>query len=226
MKRRLDFDPEERNYGPASASVRNILRAWAEVSWFDGQRNPLRAAMRFAEHHARARLHLPGPDAFLPTFEARLARGGWEKFSELCAQVRRGGAWDWKYGPLKKLSLQHSRAAGWSPEEILPPATEPPSPPRPGDLFFRVGDSVVWTGLGLKLETEAPLRQDQLELANWYIGYADMDALFAIEWQLAERSNDTSTNPFLPLLDCYAAGVLPFGLGPEEFVLFALDSGN
>jgi hypothetical protein len=214
MKRRLEFDPEEHDYGPASASVRNVLRAWAEVSWFEGPRSPLRAAQRFAEHHARCRLHMP--EGFPPTFEARLTRGGWERFAELCARVRRPGAWDWKHSQLKQLSARHKRAERWSPEETTPVGR----PSRPGDLFARIGQSIVWSGLGLTVDV--PFRSGQAELGGWYVSYADMDAYSAIEWQLASRSDDTSDNPFLPLLDCYAAGILPFGLSPEEFELFSL----
>ncbi|AKU99587.1 hypothetical protein AKJ09_06251 [Labilithrix luteola] len=196
MKAVLEFDPQERSYGPATESVRAILRGWADVDWFgQGPRNPFRAAQRFAEHHARARLHLP--DEFPPSFDARIARGDWNAFAELCGRARANRSWSWKSGPLERLSFQHQRTKNWTPEESL-------------------------AGLGMKLDFATALPKERAELAGWYKSQADMDALFAIEWQLAERSNDTSANPFLPLLDCYASGILPFGFGPEEFVLFAL----
>jgi hypothetical protein len=221
VKPTLQFDPAERDYGPATDSVRSILAGWAAVDWFvAGPKNPLRAAHRFAEHHARARLHLPS--SYPASFDARLKRGGWDDFDALCASVRRPGSWSWKYGPLKDVSSHHSQAAGWSPLEHVSASPAVPTPPRPGDLFLRYGENVVWTGLGMTLDFRASLPPARAELCAWYTSYADMDALFAIEWQLAERSNDTSANPFLPLLDCYAAGILPFGLGPEEFVLLAL----
>lgn len=203
MKATLQFNPQGRSYGPATESVRAILSGWAEVDWFgQGPRNPLRAAQRFAEHHARARLHLP--DQFPPSFEARLRKGDWSTFAELCQRARARDGWDWKHGPLERLSVEHARAKKWSAEkESLHP--------QPGDLL-----------LGMSVDFAASLPTERAELAAWYKSYADVDALFAIEWQLAERSNDTSENPFLPLLDCYASGILPFGFGPDEFVLFAL----
>lgn len=216
MKATLQFDPRDRSYGPATESVRAILRGWSEIDWFgQGPRNPFRAAQRFAEHHARARLHRP--DQFPPSFDARLKKGNWTTFAELCERARTSG-WDWKHGPLERLSSEHSRAKKWSPQENLSPGTQP----RPGDLLFSFEGNVVWTGLGMTVDFAAALPKERAELAAWYTSYADLDALFAIEWQLAERSDDTSDNPFLPLLDCYASGILPFGFGPDEFVLFAL----
>jgi hypothetical protein len=48
-----------------------------------------------------------------------------------------------------------------------------------------------------------------------------MDVIECIEWQLAERDHRLESNPFVPLLRCYAAGFLPFALDPTTVVLFA-----
>jgi hypothetical protein len=47
-----------------------------------------------------------------------------------------------------------------------------------------------------------------------------MDAIAAVEWQLAECDDRLERNPFVPLIRCYQAGFYPFSLGPHEIVLF------
>lgn len=221
MKRALDFDPAERHYGPATESVRAILRRYADVEWFSG--GPVdheRALHSFREHHARSRHH--SPTSSPASIEVRVIEDDWRGFEKLCARVRRPGAWEWKFAQLKHLVKVHSRACGWSPEENTPSASAEVTPLRPGDLFLRHGDVVIWLGLGLKKLPPEWLSPARSELASWYLSYADFDALHAIEWQLAKRGDDADDNPFMPLIDCYAAGVLPFGLAPNTFVLLAL----
>ena len=223
MKRRLDFDPERCSYGAATLAVRRILREWAEVDWFVPPRGlvaTVRATRLFSEHHALARSLRP--DLFEGPLEVELVRGNFADFAALCERVRQPGMkWDWKYGALKQLSYAHSRAHGFSLENQTALAAE--GSPTPGFLFFRVGDHVMWNPLMPKLELEPWLTPAQAELAAWYLGYADMDVGECIEWQLAERSDDLSGNPFAPLLRCYAEGCLPFGIGPSEVILFAFD---
>src|SRR5690606_30274941 len=113
VKRALDFDLAERHYGPATESVRAILRCYADVEWFAG--GPVdheRALHSFREHHARARRHSPA--LFPASIEVRVIEDDWRGFKGLCARVRGPGAWEWKYAQLKRLVKAHSDACGWS----------------------------------------------------------------------------------------------------------------
>ncbi len=125
--------------------------------------------------------------------------------------MRARSNWDWKYGALKKLSARHAQTMGWSAERDA-------GPPAPGALFFVVADipgrpHVMW-GNAL------PRLPELDEAAAWYLGYAHNDILDCVKWQLAERTSDTTSNPFVPLVRCYAAGAYPFSLDREHVVLF------
>jgi hypothetical protein len=53
-----------------------------------------------------------------------------------------------------------------------------------------------------------------------------MDLLDALEWQLAENHDDLSSNPFVPLICCYAAGYYPFVMSSTAVVLFSFASAG
>jgi hypothetical protein len=229
MKGRLDFDPEQCDYGAATVSVRRILKEWADVDWFvpprDGAVARTNAVRLFHEHNSLARAHMP--EVFPERLDVSVADGGWENFHRLCVRVRQPqSSWDWKYSALKKLSAAHSKAHGWTLSEEAR-RMRPDGPPRPGDLFFRIrdvegSDIAVWGGaIGPRLDLTEALPPGQAGDAQFFLGYANMDAIECIEWQLAESDTRVEGNPFFPLTRCYAEGFYPFSLGPAEVVLFA-----
>jgi hypothetical protein len=225
MKGHLGFDPATRDYGPASDGVRRILTEWADVDWFvppgHGDASEL-AARLFDLHHTRARGHAPAK--FAADLETAIVLGNWSEFMQLCARVRTQQGWDWKYSALKPLSCAHSKARGWSPRDHAELYQHRLDSVHPGDLFVRIGDGVIWTGLGPKVAVESALTGQVAELARWYLGYADMDVIECLEWQLAEANDDLAGNPFHPLLRCYAVGFYPFSLAFDRVVLFGFEA--
>ncbi|WP_437686067.1 hypothetical protein [Sorangium sp. So ce176] len=225
MRGTLGVDPAQGEYGAATASIRQILAEWAAIDWFVPPRDPAaeaRAARLLREHNARARAHLP--DVFPATVETRSSRGGWRELTALRDRVC-NQPWDWKFSALKPLSSRHSKARGWTLSDQAKHCVDlqTGAAPRPGDLFLRVGDVVLWNRLDPGLDIEACAPRDGVEPARWYLAYATMDALECIEWQLAEGSDDMEGNPFLPLIRCYAAGLYPFSLDQTTLILFAFD---
>jgi hypothetical protein len=227
VKGTLNFNPDGFSYGAATLAVGQIFSEWAAVDWFVTPTKPtaqLRAVRLFEEHNALARALLP--DRFPPRIEIETRHGGWSDFHALCERVRGGESkWDWKYSVLKELSREHSKARGWSAEHHARNVTAE-SPPGPGDLFFRLGDVILWTGLNPTVEFKKELRSRDVDIANWYLSYAGMDVTDCIVWQLAEGSDSLHGNPFLPLIRCYAEGFYPFALSSTEFVLFSFQSGT
>jgi len=226
------FDPDDYDYGAATVAVRSLLKEWANVDWFVPGANEaarVRATRLFEEHHAAA--HRSMPETFGPKVEIRTRYGAWTDFQALYESVSEevryragqpGRGWDWKYEGLKKMTSAHSEARGFDPaKEAREISAE--SPPRPGDLFFKLpgSDGFIWSFPFPDLELRDRLPAKEAAVGNWYVGYANMDAMEAIEWQLAERSNDLSTNPFVPLMRVYAEGFLPFSLAPNDVTLFA-----
>jgi len=227
VKGTFRIDPAQCMYGAATAAVRQVLTEWSAIDWFVP---PPRAAAAedaattlFAEHHKRARVHQPA--LFPENLAIRPMRGGWEAFSALCARVQTPEGWDWKFSALKALSFRHSQAHGWSLQVEAPDVMSlaQGNGPGPGDLFFRVGEIVVWADPGPGLDLRSTLPPSHAKSAGWYLGYASMDVLECIEWQLAEKSDCLEGNPFLPLVRCYAAGFYPFSLGPTDVVLFGFE---
>jgi hypothetical protein len=202
--------------------VQQILSEWMAVDWFTppALAAEVEAMRLFVTHHMRARAH--EPELFPEGLEVRTAEGGWAEFADRCARVRGHDGWDWKFTALKPLSSRHSKARGWSLKEQAPElgALEVGKGSGPGDLFFRFGDSAIWNNLGPKLDLAHALAPAHAEVARFYLSYACMDLMECVEWQLAERSSELTGNPFLPLVRCYAAGFLPFCLGPSTAVLF------
>jgi hypothetical protein len=223
VKGTFDVDPAQCDYGPPTASVRRILSTWMAIDWFvppGHAANQSLATKLLAQYNARARAQ--SPDAFPAELTTRAVWGGWGEFAALCNQVKTQG-WDWRYGALKPLSSAHSKARGWSPEASLRRAAprDPAQPYGPGDLFWAYGDQVIWRGLNPKFAPGDALPRDRDELASWYVFYASVDGVHCVEWQLAEDNSDLKTNPFFPLVCCYAAGFYPFSLDRSTIVLFA-----
>jgi hypothetical protein len=224
-----ELDPEQCEYGAATPPVRTILRTWLAIDWL-APAAATDAAALFAGHHACARAH--APELFPDGLKISSVRGGWPEFAELCTRVRAPDAFDWKYGAIKRLSHEHSRRHGLQLRDH-PACIDIASGvlPGPGALFFRWNEAVIWRGLDPRLDRltgragldrDADLARPHADAIRWYISYAQMDVLAAIEWQLAERSDSLDGNPYAPLIDCYRAGHYPFGLGPHEVALFAL----
>lgn len=233
MKGLLKFDPDDYDYGVASMAIRALLKEWADVDWFVPGANEaarVRAMRLFEEHHVAA--HHALPEVFGPKVEIRTRYGGWNDFHALYEMVSEdvryragqpGRGWDWKFEGLKQMTSAHSEARGLDIESQAR-LISAEYPPQPGELFFRLPGSetgFIWSSPFPDLELRSRLPANDAAVANWYVGYANMDAMEAIEWQLAERSNDLTTNPFVPLLRVYAEGFLPFSLARNEVVLFA-----
>ncbi|MFV8749619.1 hypothetical protein ACNOYE_03595 [Nannocystaceae bacterium ST9] len=108
----------------------------------------------------------------------------------------------------------------------LAPALAGPRLDADEHLALRFNEVVFWPDLGPKLDPQSVASPSGADIAIWYLGYATMDLLECIEWQLAEGHDrfdeSESDNPFWPLVRCNASGFHPFSFGPTEVVLFAL----
>jgi hypothetical protein len=221
MKGAFNFDLHACDYGEATVAIRSILSEWEQIDWFEAHSSDPAAAIRlFEEHQAKARMIMP--DVYPERIAIHSAIGDWADCHAWCQRVRAPGAFDWKYGVLKKLCAHFTNARGWLIEKDSRLAT-PEDPPSPSDLFFRVGDTAVWNSIGPVIQTHETLRHDDAEIASWYHGYATSDLMECLQCQLALRNDDATTNPFVPLLRCYAAGFYPIGLARDEVVLFAFE---
>jgi hypothetical protein len=242
VKATFTIDPKLVEYGAATPAVRQILTEWMSVDWFEphaGGAAAARATRLFQEHHEKGRAQ--APELFPTGMEILVDTGGWADFAALCGRVREGTgtSWDWRYSVLKRLSSEHSKRHGLRLSELARAGVETGLSPGPGDLFFSTGGDVIWNGLWPSLELGRVLSPENEALAHWYLGYAQMDVLEAIEWQLAEKSDCVdgnpsagarasgppavpyAPNPFVPLVHCYGAGFYPFSLGPRLMTLFA-----
>lgn len=223
MKSRLGFDPSQYDYGAASEAIRAVLAEWSEIDWFEpSAESAEHATSLFREHQRLA--HAQAPELFPIDTRIRVVTGDRDEFTAWCERVRSNTTWEWKFSVLKKLSEQHAKARGWSPESETRDA--PIAAPRPGDIFFVIGDSkgakqVIWNSvLPMPPALDAMPRKGFGEAARFYLGYANGDALDCMKWQFAEHSAEMGTNPFLPLLLCYEAGAYPFSLASDDIVLF------
>lgn len=221
MKGTFGFDPDRCDLRGATESVRRILNEWVEVDWFVSKPAEIadeRAVRRFEKHQERARLH--EPDLFSSQVVIRIERGGWRDFAKLCARVRENRGWDWKEGALKPLSARHSKRFNVRLQDLARVNLEDGETPDARDLFFCLGNSVIWQSLAPKFEPVVPWPLDVASEAIWYLSYAQMDVIAAVEWQVAECDERLDRNPFVPLIRCYDAGFYPFSLGPRDLVLF------
>lgn len=215
VKRPLAFDPNEYDYGPATAAIRSIVVEWAAVDWFEPSGvTDAELIQIFEEHTALA--HRAAPQLFGARVNVRVVAGGWSEFGAWCKRVREQTTWDWKFSVLKN-SHDHSTANGWSLETHAPQV--PLGVPKAGDLFVRFNPTaLVWNAF-LPAPDLGNLGRAS-DSAQFYFGHAQSDAFTAIEWQLAEKSVDAGSNPFVPLVRCYRAGGYPFSLGRDTVVLF------
>lgn len=216
MSSPFPFDFTQRNYGPATAVIRQLMTEWSEIEWLSLPRIDRPSAHQlFGEHHLMTSALLPAKLA--PRVELVPVTGGWAEFAALCHKARNNTVWDWKYSVLKLISLAHSRAHGWTKEERF---RQLDTAPDLGDLFLRMGDGIIWC-----LQWHWPDFRGTLgahaESARFYYEYCTLDFLECIEWQLAEPGAALERNPFYPLLRLYAAGYYPFSLGPDSVVLFS-----
>jgi hypothetical protein len=214
VKSELAFDPRDHDYGPATKSVRSLLTKWGDIDWFeptatsDGE-----VVSIFREHNKR--VHAASPELVAEHVEISVVHGQWPQFEAWCKRVREQQSGCWKYGVLKQVSHQHMNALGWSFETW---ARSMPEPTRLGDLVHRYRDAggtdlVMWGNVYPRVAADG-------ESSGFYLGYAHGDLLDAIRWQLAERHNDRSRNPFDALVRCYHAGAYPFVLDRSTVVLF------
>lgn len=219
----LAFDPDDYDYGPASPAVRRILREWGATEWFVASNTPDGELLQlFAEHQAYAQRY--AADTYPDTLALRVERGGWSEFIGLCARVRSPeSGWDWKFGTLKKLSLAHARARGWTSESEADRVK--PFSDDPGALFLRLQDVhgkpfMVWNMGRLASDPDANVGdKGAKEAARFWLEYARHDLSHAIEWELAEPTTPNG-NPFTSLLACTRAGGYPFALSRDEVLLF------
>jgi hypothetical protein len=223
MKAPLNFDPADYEYGPATAGVRHILNELQAVDWFapSSVTPPDRelAVKLFIEHNQRARAHQPA--LFQNEIEVQTVISDGSEFVSLCERIRTSATWDWKFSALKKLSRDHSKALGWAlKEQASLLHRDPDEPPKPGDLFMSIGEHAVWK-VAPQRQLDSRLPEDLAKAIQWYWGYAEMDFIECLEWQLAEKSGDLDLNPFVPLVRCYTAGFYPFSFSPSSSVLFA-----
>jgi hypothetical protein len=226
VKGPLKFDPNEYDYGPATAAIRSIVVDWVDVDWFEPTGAPDDELLRlFHTHNAMA--HRLAPELFAERVNAHVVSGGWSEFSSWCKRVRAQTRWDWKFSVLKKLTYEHSMAHGWSLNAHAP--NVPAGQPRSGDLFVRFNTTdgkaaLVWNGFLPAPELTTLGRS--AENAQFYFGHAQSDAFSGIEWQLAEKRGDLMGNPFVPLLQCYRSGGYPFSLDRDTTVIFRFSANE
>ena len=215
------FDAESVNVGAATAPVRAMLSEWQRIDWFvpppPSALIDAKAVSLFQAHHAQA-LALR-PDLFAEAVTVKVQRGTWADFHAHARHVRAGNrSYDWRYGALKLLVRAHSKERGWSLQTT--PFAPPDPSPGEGSLVFRLADRVMWNTPMPKLNAaEFPSAEDA-DVASWYASYAASDLIDAIEWQLADDSADTASNPFVPLAKCYGTGFYPFAVSATDVTLF------
>lgn len=215
MKSIFRFDFTKHHYGPATASIRQLMSEWSEIEWPAPPRITRSAAHQlFSEHHALIRSYVPTKLA--DRVDIVPATGGWAEFAALCQKVRDPGSWDWRYGPLKSAAYAHAEANGWTKEAELRQLRESPDL---GNLMWTVGSGICWV-----VQWDWPRFEEageHAESAGFYYGYCGTDLIYSVEWQLAEPGARLEYSPFHLLLRLYAAGYYPFYMGPGSVVLFS-----
>jgi hypothetical protein len=211
MKGTLTFDPEDQDYGPASPHIRAVIRAFADIDWFEPWGDVHAAQVAFEEHQQLAHAHQP--ELFPAAPRIAHLEGTWVEFGECCTVVRNSDLkWDWRMTALKQLSYRHARDHGWRLADQPAPAV-----PRPGELFMRIGGGTIWNYFTPPMPTTSAGKHE--EPASFYTAYARNDLYDAIQWWLARPT--AIDNPFVPLIRCYQLGVYPFSLAKDHVVLFA-----
>ena len=216
------FDPDSFGLGAPQAAVTRIVRCWESIAWFSSEphdRNRAEHAFRRFQELG----HEVAPSLFSLPVRVTTEAGGWVTYSDWIARVR-DQSWSWRFDVTKELCARHSESRGWTPERQRErtPHSCPSAEESMRGLFVSAGDMVVWNSpLGSWLP-----RGGWRKVEWWYVSYAAMDLLHAIEWQLAEDNSDWEKNPFYWLLCCYRSGYLPFSLAADEVVLFRFHEGG
>ncbi|CAN5921960.1 hypothetical protein BH11MYX3_BH11MYX3_19540 [soil metagenome] len=224
MKGRLAFDPADYDYGPATLRVRELITQFADIDWFAPPHHAgdtERGHALFARHRELCALHRSD----LVSAAAAIAQvwGNWTDFVALCTRVRSPhSTYDWKHSGLKRMSADHAKAGGWSNEA----AAVDMLTSRPGDLFLKVNDFVMVNVLAPQPQLRAFVPDRCQEAAGFYWNYATGDFHDAIRWELAEPAAPPDRNPYVPLLQCYAAGCYPFVVSPTEVRMFSFKRGE
>ncbi len=205
-------DPDRLAGGPATRAVRSLLRLAMRTRWFEPAA-PDKPTF-FRAHVALVRAHVPG--AFTDDMEITEEVGGWAALERLASQVRHpASTFDWKFGTLKTMVKAHSEARGWSAAAHARAFQS--STHSPGDLFVLLQDQAFWR---MPFPTPELVRAGTArEAAAWFASFATGDLIEAIEWQLAEGTDDLESNPMLPLLLGYAMGQYPFVLDASRVVV-------
>ena len=247
MKSEYNFSPDL-DWGPGSESVHRILAEWASIDWFERPgAGEAEATDLFRGHHALT--SSLRPDLVSATTQIRTVSGDWSELRALAEYVRHepftppkvslfarlkaralrtpnaappvADTWDWKHGILKKMSRDHWKKHGWSPDDHAHDLRE--GRQLDGEFFLRVPglDTVIWNAPMPKLDLTSKFTEEADALAQWYLGYATVDVIDAAAWQLAQGADALEGNPFVSLIRCYAAGYLPVALSAEDWVLFS-----
>lgn len=209
------IDPDAIACGPATPAVRALLQLAAATRWFEPSA-PVEPSWLEA-HLAAVRAHVP--DAFAARVEVTHEGGGWDALEALAARVRGSRGFDWKFGVLKPMVREHSRARGWTP--LAHARAFQAAEPAPADLFVPLNEHAFWRPLGPRVDFRHA--GSAREAAGWYHGFAHVDLTDAIEWQLAEGAESLEGNPFWPLLRGYAAGQYPFVLDAARAVVLRFE---
>jgi hypothetical protein len=208
----LSVDPDLVSCGEATRAVRSLLRLHARTRWFEP--GPIDKPLWFEKHVSLTRPH--APSAYAADVRITEQVGGWPEFERLASASRSlTNKLDWKFGVLKPMVKAHSEARGWSPTAHAKRFHGPE--PASGDLFLVHDEHALWLPVAGMRRTSPP---EVREAGWWYQGFADSDFIEALEWQLAEGTDDVETNPFLPLLLGYAHGQYPFVLDASHVVVF------
>jgi hypothetical protein len=202
-------------YGPATPALRAIAEVWRGIDWFAPTGTDESAAAALVQAHV-ARAHRASR-LFPARVRIRHELGDRGRFISLWDVATNEPASSWKWTRLRRLSADHARAHRWSQRELLRVPEQADLPVRREG--YADGPLVVMFSFPAPEPTQlytAPFSAS----AHAYLRAAQQDAVAAAAWQLAERSADTTSNPFVPLLECYRAGFYPFSLAGEEVCLF------
>jgi hypothetical protein len=218
VKGKLAFDPADYDYGPATPRIRALLALAADIGWFEPPAEPeARADELFREHRRRC------GDAYPPLVRIEHVYGEWVDFVAQCERVRYPqGTYDWKFGTLKQLAHRHKLDHGFTSEAIAVDMHDA----RPGDLFIRMSGGVILNSIAPRVDFRSFMVERWQEPAGFYWGFAIGDLHSAIEWELAEPNGPADGNPFVPLLECYAAHYYPFVASPTEVRMFSFTRGQ
>lgn len=215
-----------RDHGPATDAVRAVVSLWAAIDWFvPTDVDSAVAVACYRDHLARRRA--AAPDLFVDddVFSVDARVGGRSEFDALCARFRPPqGQWDWKLGPLRKMSQRHTTQHNWSLAQFLGTPECADLGVGDGLLFWSVGNTVNWT-FNTTLEPDPgvppPTPTYEPAAADWYFRHAVDDLTSCLQWQLAAGHSEMEENPFLPLVQLHHTGHNLFVFKDHRITLFA-----